>query len=65
VVRGYITNCIDFCKEQYNIDNTNIVVSGVGEGGTTAFVWGVNNPWIVKGVIGYDPWIAAVELFYG
>lgn len=56
-----LSDCISFCGQEYNIDSTNIVISGVAEGGTTAFVWGVSNPWKVKGVIGYAPWIAAVD----
>jgi hypothetical protein len=56
-----LPDCIEFCKNQYNIDSTNVVVTGVAEGGTNVFIWGVNNPWVVKGIIGYDPWIAAVD----
>ncbi len=46
-----ILECINFGKQQYNIDSTDIILQGFSLGGRSALAFGLDNPQLFKGLL--------------
>ena len=54
-----IQPAIDYAFENYNIDPDNIVITGYSAGGNHTFIYAMNNPDKIRGIIGIAPSIKA------
>lgn len=58
---GIIAECINYVKQNYSVDSTNIILQGFSLGGRSALKYGLENPTDFKGLLLTTPALQGLE----